>query len=151
METPLSKITVITGNKRQLLRDLGYNSIRGARNDFEGSDKEIYIQLRNQYNSIIDDINSEIYRRNAIRLNEENFRKIQQKKTNKYATKISKFFKSYNKASNVEKNVKTGANTFTKNIVDVYRIDTSRSPKVLLDDIFYFQEIFFLLHLYLFV
>ena len=59
MAEPLAKIGSLTGKKKFLLNFYGYNSIRGAKKDFNGTDKQIYDYLKDQYNDEIEKIKYE--------------------------------------------------------------------------------------------
>ena len=56
MTEHLAKIGSLTGKKRFLLNFYGYNSIRGAKKDFNGTEKQIYDYLKDQYNEEIEKI-----------------------------------------------------------------------------------------------
>jgi len=108
----LAKIKNIRGNSKTLLHFGGYNTIRQARNEFNGTDKQIYEYLRDQYNEQVDTHNEEVRRdkRNA-RARQKRF-----EKKNKPASRIATFFCSYKKASNMERNIKAGEKTFEKKL-----------------------------------
>ncbi len=122
MSIHLEKVKKVAGSKRILLNFLGYKSIRSARIDIEGSDTEIYNYLKYLYNETIETINKDISLRNAIIKNEQHYKKIQNKKENKFASKLASFFRSNKKASNMEVNIKTGVREWERNIADVYDV-----------------------------
>ena len=138
MTEHLAKIGSLTGKKRFLLNFYGYNSIRGAKKDFNGTDKQIYDNLKNQYNDYIDNKrrlkrNANARQKRALKkelqtfspLAEYNETKMRNENTLKYAKKALKR-KIIAKRYNLKK-VASSFKTYNKYVMPSYLPD-ARNP-----------------------